>query len=189
MKAEEIEAIAERLHELGIPFVVVGGSALERKYSVGTGDVDLLVTVGDFHSLEEALNGRKDVGPFDPTGTIGTAQMLVGSGWTEVEFLTGQPFSGDLSGDEFVRYVRDYRSDRRGRIRWARPEIVWYMRLSTDDWELYVIKIRRDLRAGVPSSTFDGVIDVARHFKVGNKIEPRVRKAKEVTDLARPSSG
>lgn len=189
MKAEEIEAIAERLSDLGIPFVVVGGSALERQYSVGTGDVDLLVAVGDFNSLEEAFEGRKDIGPFDPTGTIGTAQVLVDSEWTEVEFIVGQPFSGDQSGDEFVRYVRDYRSDRRGGVRWARPEVVWYMRLSTDDWELYVVKIRRDLRAGVPSSTFDGVLDVARHFDVGDKIEPRVRKAREVTDLARPRPG
>ncbi len=185
MRPAEIEEIAERLAELGVPFVVVGGSALEREFSVGTSDVDLLVLVGDFQSLEELLADRKDMGPFEPTGNIGTAQVLVGSGWTEVEFITGSSFSGRQSGDSFVRYVRDYRSEKRAGVRWARPEVVWYMRLSTDDWQLYVIKIHRDLRAGVPASTFDGVLDVARHFGVEEKIRGRVGKAQEVVRLYR----
>jgi hypothetical protein len=178
VKADEIEAIAEKLRHLGIVFVVVGGSALEREYAVGTGDVDLLVAVGDFDSLEEAFRDRRDIAPFEPTGTIGSTKIIVASGWVEVEFIVGSPFSGDQRGDAFVRYVREYRSDPRGSVRWARPEIVWYMRLCTEDWRMYVTKIRRDVRAGVPESTFDRVLDVAEHFHIAKKIGSRVDEAR-----------
>lgn len=183
MKADEIEAIAAKLMQLGVEFVVVGGSALERELAVGTGDVDFLVAVGDFDSLEEAFHDRKDIAPFEPTGTIGSSRMIVGSGWVEVEFIVGSPFSGSQRGDDFVRYVREYRSDPRGSARWARPEVVWYMRLSTDDWKMYVTKIRRDVRAGVPESTLDRVLDVAKHFGVAKKIGSRVQEVREALRL------
>lgn len=183
MKADETEAIAAKLSEIGVEFVVVGGSTLEREYAVGTGDVDLLVAIGDFESLEKAFQDRKDIAPFAPTGTVGSTRILVGSGWIEVEFIVGSPFSGTQRGDDFVRYVREYRSDVRGSARWARPEVVWYMRLCTDEWRMYVPKVRRDVRAEVPESTFDRVMDVARHFGVLEKIGSRVKEAREALQL------
>ncbi|MCI4368551.1 MAG: hypothetical protein L3K09_03180, partial [Thermoplasmata archaeon] len=105
MNADDIELIAERLRKLGVEFVVVGGPALERRFGVGTGDVDLLVAVGDFDALEHAFEDRNDVAPFEPSGTIGSTRILVRSGWVEVEFIVGTPFSGAQSGDAFVAYV------------------------------------------------------------------------------------
>lgn len=186
MNADEVDAIAARLTKMGIKFVVVGGSALEREFAIGTGDVDLLVAVADFDALETAFQGQADIAPFEPTGTIGSTRMIAGTEWIEVEFIVGGPFAGDHGGDAFVRYVRAYRSEHRGAVCWARPEVVWYMRLCTDDWRLYVTKIRRDLRAGVPESTFEGVRDVAVHFGVEEKIGPRIAGARAAMQLFGP---
>ncbi|MEK6987385.1 MAG: hypothetical protein AABX97_04710, partial [Candidatus Thermoplasmatota archaeon] len=63
------------------------------------------------------------------------------------------------------------------------PEVVWYMRLAIGDWEVYVQKILRDVRTGVPPSLLDKVLDIARHFDVLEVLRPRVEQARTMVDL------
>ncbi len=185
MRVADIEAVAERLNGLAVPFVIVGGSALEREYDIGSGDIDLLVAVGDFNRLEKVFENRRDISAFEPFTTIGSAKFQLRSGWVDVEFINGRLFTSSQRGDDFVDYVRNYRSERRDSARWASPEVVWYMRLCIDDWKTYVVKIRRDINAGVPPSTLDAVIDVARNLGTEEKISTRVRMTRELLKLYR----
>ncbi len=185
MRADEVEAVAEWLRsEVGVPFVVVGGSAIERSVAVGTKDVDVLISGDDWPSVDEALEGRADAPPLEPmSGTIRGTIVTIGRGSIELEFLSGEPFCGTRGPGEFTRYVTEKGSQKHGETRYATPEVVFYMRLSTDDWKAYVPSIERDLHAGVNPAALDGVVTIADHFGVGSRIRERVESARKMLRL------
>jgi hypothetical protein len=183
----DIDAVAAQLGEWGIDFVLVGGSVLDGRYQIGTGHVDILVTVGSFERVSQAIGEHPDrAAPMDRTGTLATTRFLVGAAWVEVEFIHGKPFSGDRGGDDFVDYVRREESETVSGVARATPAAVWYMRLTFDDqWLLYVQKIARDVRAGVPISTLKDVQRIADHFGVGGKLRDRIEHAREFLKIRR----
>ncbi len=173
--------------QLQVPFVVVGGSAIEHKVPVGTNDVDLLIAVGSWRRLDVVLEGRRDATPLNASsGTIRGTVVTVGSARVDVEFISGEPFSGPKGADDFVEYVRAYRSTLSDGVRYADPAVVFYMRLSTDDWQAYVPSILRDLRAGVPGETLVVTVKVAAHFGVREKISERVEFVRKTIRLFEP---
>jgi len=173
--------------ELRVPFVVVGGSAIERHVSVGTKDVDVLIAVGDWSSLDSALEHRRDATPLDPsTGTIRGTVLMLPEGRVDVEFISGQPFSGSRPGDDFVVYVRNYRSSISHGIRYADEAVVFYMRLAVDGWEANGPGILRDLRAGVPGSTLDAAVEIGRRFGRQSEIRERAAFFREKAHLFDP---
>jgi hypothetical protein len=183
IELREVTAIADWLEtQIGVPFVVVGGSAIARVVEVGTKDVDVLVAARDMPTVEQALDGRKDATPLDPaTGTIRSTSVAVGGATIELEFIvSAHLFSGELRPEEFGEYVRRHGSEEHGGIRYARPGVVFYMRLCTEDWKMYVTSLDRDLAAGVPSSVWDEVIALAKRFGSEDKIGKRVGQAREV---------
>jgi hypothetical protein len=185
LRVEEIEAVAEWLRELDIQFVIVGGSAIERSIAVGTGDVDVLIAVGQWEAIEKALENNRQATPLEPySGTIRPTRLKLGTSVIDLEFISGEPFAGTHSADEFIEYVRNYRSEKSKGVRYATPPVVWYMRLSIDDqWEQYASKIRRDIISGVPASTLDAVVDIGDHFGVGDRIRERVGFVRRILRL------
>jgi hypothetical protein len=53
------------------------------------------------------------------------------------------------------------------------------MRLAIPDWEIYVQKILRDVRAGVPEAKLDDVMEIAGVLGTAELLEPRVSKTRE----------
>lgn len=176
MKADEVETVAEWLRsEIGVPFVVVGGSAIAISVPVATKDVDVLISGKDWDTVDEALEDRKDAAPLDPmTGTIRATRVAIGGSSIDLEFISGEPFCGTRTPREFVQYVREKGSVRHGGTLYATPAVVFYMRLSTEDWKAYTPSIERDLGAGVQATSLDTVVVVAEHLGTGQKIRERV---------------
>ncbi len=186
IEASGIRAVAEWVRsEIGVPFVIVGGSAIEAEVHVATKGVDILVSGPDLEKVDSAIEGRKDAYPLDPaTGTIRGTEVSIGGSNIQVDFLSAGPFGGD----EFLRYVRGGGSVRHEGTRRARPAVVFYMRLSLDDWRENVPSIERDLRVGIPESTLDGAISVARRFGRGEQIGDRVKAVRKLLRNLDPRS-
>ena len=166
---------------LGVPFLVVGGSAIAEMYGMSTKDVDILILVGSWRPLDAALDGNHQATSLSPyTGSIRDTTVTVGNRRVLVEFISGEQSAGDRTADEFVAYVRTRWSRTVGGIRYAEPAVVWYMRLTGDEWEGYVHAFRRDLRAGVPPATFDGVMRIARHLGVEERTRSRIGRIREL---------
>jgi hypothetical protein len=180
----EIRAVVEWLRsEIRVPFVVVGGSAIQIEVQVATKDVDILVSDRDLSTVDSTMEGRADAYPLDPaTGTIRGTTVAIGRSSIQVDFLSAGPFGGD----DFLRYVRDRGSrSYEGALR-ARPEVVFYMRLSLDDWRENIPSIERDLRVGVPESTLDGAVGVARRFGRGRRLRERVEAVRKTLQSLDP---
>lgn len=83
--------IVERLHDLGIPFAVVGGLALfQHQYRRFTEDVDILVTPESLKRIHQELEGLGYVAPF-----TGSKQLRDVEKGVRIEFLVSGQFPGD----------------------------------------------------------------------------------------------
>ena len=164
---------------------MVGGMAVELAgYPTGTEDVDFAVMMRGFNRVMRGLKDHPRFRDVESLDTIGGAQFFTGDAWIDVDFLNPKLFRGNRSGTEFIRYVKRYRSKRTSLGPVARPEVTWYMRLVVRDWEIYVQKILRDVRAGVPEETLEAVLAIARALGVEDVLRPRVKKAKEFLSRA-----
>lgn len=162
----------------------MGGASLERGFPIGTGDIDVAVALKDYPRVLETLRRHPRVRAVEDLGTMAGCEFRIGTRWVDVEFLHPRPFAGERSPDDFIDYVRRHRSERTDVATFAAPEVVWYMRLAIGDWEVYVQKILRDVRAGVPPSLLDKVLDIAKHFGVLEVLAPRVERARTMVELA-----
>ncbi len=187
MNREDVTRVARWLNGLGLPYVVVGGSAIESTYSVGTKDVNVLIAVGAWGDLDRAIKQRREATPLEPRGdTIRGSIVTIGTQRVDVEFISGQPFCGNRLPEDFVEYVRSRHSRTVDGVRYADAAVVWYMRLSVETWNEYVYRLEADLRAGVPRETFDIVLTIAGHF--GNRaiLAQRVTFARKTLSLFDP---
>lgn len=83
--------IAQRLDDLGIPYVVVGGMALFRHgLRRFTEDVDILVTKGDLRVIHEKLEGLGYLPPFRNSKHLRDTEFGV-----RIEFLITGEYPGD----------------------------------------------------------------------------------------------
>lgn len=177
-------ALCKVLRELDVDYVLVGGMAVELAgYPTGTEDVDFAVTMREFERVMEAIEDHPRFRDVEAQSTIGGAQFFTGDGWIIVDFLNPRLFRGNQSGDRFLRYVKRYRSEETSFGPVARPEVAWYMRLVVRDWEIYVQKILRDTRAGVPDDTLVAVLAIARILGVEDRIRPRVEKTRDFISM------
>lgn len=185
MILEDLRAVCLELRKAGIDYVVVGGTAIERHHRIGTLDLDFAVALKDYPRVLEKLAAHPRFRDLEDGGTMAGCKFLVGTRWVDVEFINPKLFRGKRPPDHFIDYVRRYRSERTDFGPCATPGVVWYMRLAVPDWQIYVQKILRDLRAGVPEKTLDEALTIAEHFEIRELIEPRVRQAREMIELAR----
>ncbi|MGA9839500.1 MAG: hypothetical protein WBF81_05680 [Thermoplasmata archaeon] len=163
--------------EIGVPFVVVGGSAVEQVVPVATKHVDVLIKETDWPTVDSALESRRDASPLDPDGgSIRGTFVSIDGLRIELEFIAGEPFSGRSDRESFGRYVSTAGSTVHDDIRYATPAVVFYMRLNApDDWQLYIPAIERDLQAGVSVRTLDQACRIADRFGVGPEVRGRVK--------------
>jgi len=180
VRSKDPQKLCRALHEMEVDYVLVGGMAVELAgYPTGTEDVDFAVTMRQFEDVMRRLQGDRRFRDVKSLGTIGGAQFFVGDRWIDVDFLNPRLFQGRKSGDDFIAYVKRYRSRKTALGPVAAPEITWYMRLAIPDWEIYVQKILRDVRAGVPANTLDDVLAIARILGIERVLRPRVQKTRE----------
>lgn len=163
-----------------VDYVLVGGMAVELAgYPTGTEDVDFAVTLRQFERVMQQVAHHPRFREVESLETIGGAQFFTGTGWIDVDFLNPTLFRGKKSGDRFLRYVKRYRSLKTSLGPVGLPEVTWYMRLVVPDWEIYVQKTLRDVRAGVPAETLKAVLAIAKVLGVEDMLRPRVRKTQE----------
>lgn len=163
-----------------VPFVFVGGVAIEQRFPSATEDLDVMVLPDGYARAV----GRVDRDPSVVSMSRGPAEMpgghvLIRGNLVRFDLLDPAAYSGTRTGEAFYRYVVRYHSDRTELGRVARPEVVWYMRLVIEPWELYVSKILRDLRAGAPWSIAGKVERIAEHFGVRSVVRARLGHLRE----------
>ncbi|MGD0250790.1 MAG: hypothetical protein ABSB97_07915 [Thermoplasmata archaeon] len=177
MEADDVATVGKWLRSaIGVPFVVVGGSAVERIVPVATKDVDVLIDAADWDHVDSAIESRKEAAPLEPTsGTIRGTVVTIGDAKIDLEFLSDEPFSGGSKPGSFTRYVREHESVVHEGVRYATPAAVFYMRLNApDDWRLYLPAIERDIVSGVTPRTLDAAVLIAERFGVGPTVRERV---------------
>ena len=163
---------------------MVDGASPERSWNVGTVDIDLAVSFKNYSGVLDKLRGnRKFRNVEDCSIPIAGTEFFIDDRWVDVEFINPKPFSGSLQPDEFIEYVFQHRSEKEDGITFANPEVIWYIRLIITDWEIYVQKIMRDIRVGIPIEIFSKVKDVAKHFGNSEVIRARIFQARKILDL------
>lgn len=183
-RPDQVEDVARWLRsEIGVPFVVVGGSATGRYTSTSTKDVDVLIRSKDWSKVDRVLERRDDATALSPhTGTIRDTLLRIGDSEVLVEFLSDRPFRGTARPDEFADFVRHRGSVEHDGVRYATPAVVFYMRLNApDDWREYVPSIERDLViGGLPESTLDEAVRVAERFGRAEETRRRVEETRRI---------
>jgi hypothetical protein len=170
MDPADIARVAEWLRsEIGVPFVVVGGSAVERIVPVATKDVDVLIDRGDWPTVDSKLESNSEASPLEPTsGNIRGTVLAIGGTRLDLEFISDEPFSDTRGEGAFTKFVRERGSVLQGGVRYAIPAVVFYMRMNAPESpELYSSSIERDILAGVPESTLDEAVRIAEQFGRG----------------------
>jgi hypothetical protein len=186
MILDDLKDVCLELRNAGVDYVVVGGAAIERHYRVGTMDLDFAIALKDYTTVLTKMASHPRVRDMEDLGTIAGCKFRVETRWVDVEFINPKLFCGKSPPDHFIDYVRRYRSEHTDLGPCATPPVVWYMRLAVPDWQIYVQKIIRDFRAGVPEKTLEDAVAIAAHFGIRELIESRVRQAREMIELARP---
>ncbi|MFO7990940.1 MAG: hypothetical protein R6U61_01440 [Thermoplasmata archaeon] len=179
-----LEEVCGELKDIDVDYIVVGGSAIEsRGWDIGTEDLDFVLTAKGFSDLEIKLKGSPRFKVIDRIKTMVETEFMHENTWRTVEFIDPRYFSGKKTADEFVDYVKRYRSTKEKIGHVADPEVVFFMRLMVGDWEIYVQKILRDIRAGLPVELLDDVVEISDTLGVKEKMEPRVEYTKEIIEV------
>ncbi len=184
MNRGDVETLCRYLRKLRIDYVLVGWMAIELGgYPTGTEDVDFALTLRQFTSAMRKLSQDKRFRQVEELDTVGGAQFFTGRSWVDVDFINPKLFRGKKSDEFFINYIKKYRSTLTDLGPVAAPEVTWYVRLAIPDWEIYVQRILRDVRAGFPQAKLDDVMEVARVLGAAKVLEPRVEKTREMARM------
>ncbi|MCI4369284.1 MAG: hypothetical protein ACHP93_05430 [Solirubrobacterales bacterium] len=175
--AREFAKILERT---GIEYLFVGGVAMAESVPSVTEDFDVMILPSAFDAAVAAVDRDPSVvsmgrGPAEMPG----GHVLVRGALIRFDLLDPNAYSAQRSGIDFYRFVKRYHSRATNLGRVALPEVVWYMRLVIDDWELYVPKILRDVRAGAPWALAEKVRRIARRYGVEAVLRSRLARVEE----------
>jgi hypothetical protein len=186
----EAREFAQILRRNGVEFVFVGGVAIGQRFPSATQDFDVMVLPNGYARAVELIDRDPSVvamsrGPAEMPG----GHVLVRGTLVRFDLLDPAAYSGVRSGEDFYGFVLRYRSDLMELGRVARPEVIWYMRLVIDQWEVYVSKILRDLRAGAPWSIVAKVDRIAHRFGVQQRIRDRLVHLREDARVVGLGSG
>ena len=112
MKPEDVAAVGEWLQaQIGVPFVVVGGSAIGAEVPVATKDIDVLISRRDWQKVDSTLEHHSQAAPLEPmSGTIRGTVLVIGDEKIDLEFLSDAPFTGELGPEAFLRHVKEHGS-------------------------------------------------------------------------------
>jgi hypothetical protein len=186
MSESEADEFAKILRRNGIDYIFVGGVAIQTRFPSETFDFDVMVLPKDFAGAVERIDHDPAIASMDRSpASMPGGHVIVKGTLVRFDLLDPAAYSGAKTGDQFYSYVRRYASESSDLGRVATPSVVWYMRLVIDRFELYVPKILRDLRAGVPWSTIEGVRTLGARFGVSDRIMPRLDHLEETARIAR----
>lgn len=176
-----LKEVCQELKDIGVDYIIVGGSAIEDEgWDIGTYDIDFVLTTKEFSEIEQELKKSDRFKVVKRIKTMIESEFMFENTWRTVEFLDPGYFSGEKTADGFIDYVKRYRSTKMDVGYVANPEVVFFMRLVIADWEIYVQKILRDIRVGLPISLLDDVIEIADTLGIEEKIKPRVEYTKDI---------
>ncbi len=164
-----LKEVCKELKDIGIDYIIINN-----------GSGDFVLTTKGFSEIEEELKKSDRFRVMDRIKTMIESEFMFENTWRTVEFLDPGYFSGKKTADEFIDYVKRYRSTKRDVGYVANPEVVFFMRLVIADWEIYVQKILRDIRVGLPISLVDDVIEIANTLGIEEKMKPRVEYTKDI---------
>lgn len=184
MKPSDVAAFAKVMGRHQIPFILVGGAAVQHFLPSSTRDVDVLVLSKAYRTAADALDHDPSVVAIarEP-GSFVSGTFFSGGTLVRFDLLDAAAYSGDLKGEEFYAYVERYQSERREGIVVARPCVVWFMRLAIQDWRTYVPKVLQDLLSGAQDRWLDDAIAVAHKFGMGALLTERVKEVREAARL------
>jgi len=188
MDEELYKKIVDKLSK-EIDYIVVGGMAWEKFVAPsGTEDVDVVATTKEYKKViktippileEEGLFVRAEEDPIMSLFTVSNTRNEI-----ELEVINSTYFSKDKK--DFFKYVKKYRSKVVNGVRYAKPEIVWYMRLVIPDWRSYIYKCLRDLSTAYETKhgfklekLLDDIIEVSEYFNNKKKIKERMNVLKD----------
>ena len=169
-----------------IEFIVVGGYAWEMGVvPAGSLDIDIIVVSEDYkETLEKIPKVLETLGLhaalIDEHPIMSLFEVSAGQKIIELEVVNSGFYS--TRKNEFFGYAKQYRSVVKGGVRYAKPGLVWYMRLFLVDWKTYLYKCIRELSMARKSGCgFDfkeqlnNVLEIARAFGTEKKIRSRVK--------------
>lgn len=177
-----LKEVGRELKDIGVDYIIVGEAIENEGWEIGTYDLDFVLTAKGFSEIESKLKDSSDFRVIDRVKTMIESEFMFENTWRTVEFIDPGYFSGEKTPDGFMDYVKRYRSVKKNIGHVANPEVVFFMRLMIQDWEIYIQKILRDIRAGLPLTLLDDVIDISKTLGVEEKMNPRVEYTKEIIE-------
>lgn len=171
-----------------IDYIVVGGYAWERTVMpAGTVDLDIIVISKDYKETLKKISTALDKAGLhavlreeDPVMSL--FEIKGGHRTLELEVINSNYYS--TRKKEFFGYVKQYRSILKKRVRYANPELVWYMRLYLPDWEIYLYKCLRELTLARQAKRYElklnDTLEIADVFGTGDKMKTRVKVLKKM---------
>jgi hypothetical protein len=185
MSETETAAFAKILRRNNIDYIFVGGAAIRTQFPSETFDFDVMVLPKDFNGAVDRIDHDPAVVSMDRTpASMPGGHVVVMGALVRFDLLDPAAYSGKKTGAQFYSYVGRYGSQKSDFGRVAIPPVVWYMRLVINPYELYIPKMHRDLRAGVPWSTIEGVRALGVRFGVSDRIDKRIGRLEETARLA-----
>ena len=175
MTVPGLAEVCAELDRLQIQFVVVGGVAIEEEgFGIGTQDVDVLVGAEEYGPALAKLRDSPMVKWAEDAEHMATVVFIVNGQTVDVDVIDPTIFSGEgEDADAFIRYVRREASVTVDGVRYAKAPVIWYMRLTCPDWQVYAQKIRRDIAFGVPAKYMRDVLMIAERFGVADEVRGR----------------
>jgi len=178
-----VQKILKTLRDNHVDFVVVGGYAWEHNVMpVGTIDLDIMILSRDYDDMLNQMplmlrqkNIFAELVQRDPIMSL--IRTSYGGMSVELELINSKYYS--TSNKDFLVYTKQYRSNLANGIYYAKPELIWYMRLYLPDWEVYIIKCLRELVLAYQYRRFriklSDIIEISEVFGTQQMIKPRVK--------------
>lgn len=179
MRPNDLPAFAKILARHRVGFILVGGAAVERFIPSSSRDVDALVLPREYaRAVRELDHDPEVVSISKEPGSLVSGHFIASGSLIRFDLLEPNAYSGDRTGEEFYQYVGHYRAVEQEGLTIAKPPVVWYMRLTIDDWRTYVPKILQDLQSGGDLRWLDEALDVANRFGRGPAVAERVAEVR-----------
>lgn len=99
-----VEELVARIRATGVPYIVVGGQAVQADVYSATMDVDVMVSLRDFDAIILRLKEDELFGTPDRVSWAAKYGVHTGprhDDVTEVDVLNGRMYCGDQTPDEF----------------------------------------------------------------------------------------
>jgi len=183
---ETAQTLVEHLRATGVPFIIVGGLAVQARLYSATLDVDVMASLEGFQEMIVRLRQDRLFGTPDRRNWLAKYEVRTGprpDDVTEVDVLNGRRYCGNRTPDEFFEYLRQNWTTDSDLGPSLQVPAVWYTRLMVpDSGDTYVRKVVRDIRAGASRNALDDVLAIARYCGTLEKVSSRVARIHRILE-------